>query len=46
MIKEMVVTLAQLLIKSIMMDVVIADVTTNYGMPLSRTWACKMRGTM
>jgi hypothetical protein len=38
MIKDMVVTLAQLPVKIIMMDVVVVDVPANYGMFLSRTW--------
>jgi hypothetical protein len=41
LIKDMVVTLAQIIIKSIMMDVVVADVPANYGMFLSRTCSCK-----
>jgi hypothetical protein len=46
LIKDMVVTLAQLPIKSIMMDVVVDVVPANYGMPLSRTWVGKLGGTM
>jgi hypothetical protein len=46
MIKDMVVTLGQLPVKRIMMDVVVVDVPTNYGMLLSRTWARKLGGTM
>jgi hypothetical protein len=46
LIKDMVVTLAQLLVKRIMMDVVENDVPTNYDMFLSRTWARKLGGTM
>jgi len=46
MIKDMVVTLAQLLVKSIMVDVVVVDVPANYGMLLSRTWARKLGATM
>jgi hypothetical protein len=42
----MVVTLAQLPVKSIMMDVVVDYVPTNYGMFLSRIWAGKLGGTM
>jgi hypothetical protein len=44
--KDMVVTLAHLPIKSIMMDVVVDDVPTNYGILLSRTWERKLGGTM
>jgi hypothetical protein len=46
MIKDLVVTLAQLPVKSIMMDVVVDDVPTNYGMLLSRSWEGKLGGTM
>jgi len=42
----MVVTLAQLHVKSIMMDVVVDVVPSNYKMLLSRTWAQKLGGTM
>jgi hypothetical protein len=38
MIKYMVVTLAQIPIKIVMMDVVVAKVPNNYGMFLSKTW--------
>jgi len=46
LIKDMVVTLAQLLAKSIMMDVAVVDVLVNYGMLLFRTWARKLGGTI
>ena len=36
MIKDLVVTLAQVPVKSILMDVVIADIPPKYGMLLSR----------
>jgi hypothetical protein len=36
-IKDMAVTLMQLFVKSIMMDVVVDDVSAKYGMLLSRT---------
>jgi hypothetical protein len=42
----MVVTLVELPIKRIMMDVVVADMPPNYGMLLSRTWARNMGDTM
>jgi hypothetical protein len=37
MIKDLVVTLAQLLVNSIMMDVVVAHVPANYRMLMSRS---------
>lgn len=46
MIKDLVVTLAQLLMKSIMMDVVMVDIPVNFGMLLSKSWAGKLRGTI
>ena len=46
MIKDMVVTLSQLFVNGIMMDLVVVDVPINYGMLLSRTWECKLGGTM
>jgi hypothetical protein len=42
----MVVTLDQFHVKSIMMDVVVVDVSTDYVMLLSTTWDRKMGGTM
>jgi len=43
-IKDLVVTLAQLPFKSIMMDVIVADVPTNYEMLFSRYCAGKLGG--
>lgn len=37
LIKDMVVSLAQIPAKSIMMDVVVADIPTRFGMLLSRS---------
>ena len=45
-IKDMVVSLAQLPMKSVIMDVVVADITPNFGMLLSRSWAKKVGGTL
>jgi hypothetical protein len=39
LIKDMVFTLVQLHVKSIMMGVVVVDVPSYYGMLLSRTWS-------
>ena len=44
-IKDMVVSLSQLPMKSIIMDVVLADITPKFGMLLSRSWAKKVGGT-
>jgi hypothetical protein len=46
LIKGMVVTLDQLPAKRVMMDIVVVDVPTNYGMLLSRTWSGKVGGTI
>jgi hypothetical protein len=46
MIKYLVVTLAQVLVKSILMDVVIADIPPKYGMLLSRSWGDKLGGSL
>jgi len=46
MIKDMEVTLAQLPVKSIMMDAVVVVMPANYGMLLSRTWEFRLGCTM
>ena len=46
MIKYLVVNLAQILVKSILMDVVVVDVPTKYGMILSRSWGAKLGGSV
>jgi hypothetical protein len=46
LIKDMVVALTQLHVKSIIMNVVVVDVPENYGMILSLTWARNIGGTM
>jgi hypothetical protein len=46
MIKDLVVTLAQVPVKSVLMDVVIADIPPKYGMLLSRSWVAKLGGTI
>jgi hypothetical protein len=46
MIKDLVVTLAQVSVKSILMDVVIADIPPKYGMLLSRSWRAKLGGSL
>jgi hypothetical protein len=42
MIKDLVVNLAQIPVKSILMDVVVVDVPAKYGMLLSRSWGAKL----
>ena len=46
LIKDIVVSLAQLPMKSVTMDVVVADITPKFGMLLSRSWAKKVCGTL
>jgi hypothetical protein len=46
MIKYLVVNLAQIPVKSILMDVVIVDVPAKYGMLLSRSWGDKLGGSL
>lgn len=46
MIKDLFVNLAQILVKSILMDVVVADVPAKYGMLLSRSWGAKLVGSV
>lgn len=42
MIKDLVVVA----VKSVLMDIVVADVPVNYGMLLSRSWASKLGGSL
>jgi ribonuclease HI len=44
MIKDLVVTLAQVQVKSVLMDVVIIDIPPKYGLILSRSWGAKLGG--
>jgi hypothetical protein len=44
-IKDMVVTLFQLPMKSILMDIVVVDVPPKFGMLLSRSWIKRLGGT-
>lgn len=46
LIKDLVVSLHQILEKSIVMDIVVTDVPTKFGRLLSRSWATKLKGTM
>ena len=44
-INDVVVNLTQLPMKSVIMDVVVADITPKFGMLLSRSWENKIGGT-
>jgi hypothetical protein len=46
MIKDMVVHLNQITIKSILMDIVVVDVSVNYGMLMYRSWESKLGGSL
>jgi hypothetical protein len=46
MIKDMVISLSQILAKNMVMDVVVADIHPKFGMLLSRSWATKLKGTL
>jgi ribonuclease HI len=45
-IKDLVVTLFQLPMKSMVMDIVVADVPPKFGMLLSRSWIKRLGGTL
>jgi hypothetical protein len=44
LIKNMVVSLSQILAKNMVMDVVVVDIPPKFGMLLSRSWATKLKG--
>jgi hypothetical protein len=44
--KDVVVTLSQLPMKSVVLDVIMADIPPKFGMLLSRSWAKKVGGTL
>ena len=46
LIKDLCITLVQIPSKSMVMDVVVADIPPKYGMLLSRSWGAKMKGTL
>ena len=46
LIKDLVVSLHQMPEKSIVMDVVVADVLVKFDMLLSRSWAAKLKGVL
>ena len=46
MIKDLVVNIAQIPVKSILMDVVVDDVPAKYAMLLSRSWGAKLGGSL
>jgi hypothetical protein len=46
LIKDLCITLVQIPAKSMVMDVVVADIPPKYGMLLSRSWGAKLKGTL
>ena len=46
LIKDLRVTLVQYPAKSILMDIVVADIPPKYGMLLSRSWGAKLQGSL
>jgi hypothetical protein len=46
LIKDLVVSLAQLPMKSIVMNIGVADIPSKFGMLLSRSWSKKLGGTL
>ena len=46
LIKYLCVTLVQYPVKSILMDIVVADIPPKYGMLLSRSWGAKLGGSI
>lgn len=46
MIKDLVVNLAQILVKSVVMDIVVVYIPARFGMLLSRSWGSKVRGSI
>ena len=46
LIKDLVVTLAQIPVKSLVLDIVVMDVPPKFGMLLSRSFCAKLGGTL
>jgi hypothetical protein len=46
LIKDLCITLVQIPAKSMVMDVVVADIPPKYGMLLSQSWGAKLRGNL
>lgn len=46
LIKDLVLSLDQILAKNVLMDVVVADIPPSFGMLLSRSWGEKLKGTL
>jgi hypothetical protein len=46
LIKDLCITLVQILAKIMVMDVLVTDIPLKYGMLLSRSWGSKLKGTL
>ena len=46
LIKDLVVSLSQIPVNKMVMDVVVVDIPPKFGMLLSRSWAAKLKGTL
>ena len=46
LIKDLVISLAQIPSKTLVMDVVVADIPPKFMMLLSRSWASKLKGSL
>jgi hypothetical protein len=46
LIKDLVISLTQILAKSLIMDVIVVDIPVKFGMLLSRSWSAKLKGTL
>jgi len=46
LIKDLVVSLDQILAKNVLMDVVVVDIPPRFSMLLSRSWGAKLKGTL
>lgn len=46
LIKDLVISLARIPSKSLVMDVVVADISPKFKMLLSRLWAAKLKGAL
>ena len=46
LIKDLVVTLAQIPMKSVVLDIVVTDIPPKFGMLFSRSFYCKLGGTL
>jgi hypothetical protein len=46
LIKDLCITLVQIPVKNMVMDVLVVDIPPNYGMLLSWSWGAKLKGTL